>query len=62
VELVPRLKLDNPVVVTVQVPREAVAEEAAEAETAAAAATVAGAEAAAPKTEAASAEKKEGGK
>jgi large subunit ribosomal protein L25 len=61
VELVPRLKSDNPVVVTVQVPREAVAEEAAEAE-AAAAATVAGAEAAAPKTEAAPAEKKEGAK
>ena len=46
VELVPRLKLDDPVMVTVQVPREAVAEEAAAAEAAAAA----GAEAA-PKAE-----------
>jgi hypothetical protein len=46
VELVPRLKLDDPVMVTVQVPREAVAEEAAAAEAAAAASTEA-----APKAE-----------
>ena len=46
VELVPRLKLDNPVVVTLQMPREAVAEEAAAAE-----AAVVGTEATAPKAE-----------
>jgi len=55
VELVPRLKLDNPVTATVQVPREAVAEEAAAAE--AAAAATAGTEAA-PKAEAPAPEKK----
>lgn len=59
VELVPRLKLDDPVVATAQVPRELVAEEAAATE--AAAATAAAAEVA-PKAEAAPAEKKEGGK
>lgn len=56
VELVPRLKIDNPVVVTVQVPREAVAEEAA-AEAAAAVEAVA-----APGAEAGAGEKKEAGK
>ena len=55
VELVSRLRTDNPVVVTVQVPREVVAEEAA----AEAAATEA---AAAPGAEAAAGEKKEAGK
>jgi large subunit ribosomal protein L25 len=59
VELVPRLKIDNPVVVTVQVPREIVSEEAA-AEAAAAEAGTEAAAAAAP--EAAAAEKKEAGK
>jgi large subunit ribosomal protein L25 len=53
VELVPRLKLDDPVMVTVQVPREAVAEEAAAAEAAAAASTEA-----APKAEGAAAAEK----
>jgi large subunit ribosomal protein L25 len=48
VELVPRLKIDNPVVVTVQVPREIVAEEAA-----AEATVAAGAEPAAAAPEAA---------
>jgi large subunit ribosomal protein L25 len=57
VELVPRLKIDNPVAVTVQVPREIVSEEAA----AEAVAAEAGAEAAAPAPEAAG-EKKEAGK
>jgi large subunit ribosomal protein L25 len=58
VELVPRLKIDNPVVVTVQVPREVVAEEAA-----AEAAATTEAAAAAPSAEpAAAGEKKEAGK
>ena len=57
VELVPRLKIDNPVVVTVQVPREIVSEEAATE----AAAAEAGTEAAAAAPEAAG-EKKEAGK
>jgi large subunit ribosomal protein L25 len=56
VELVPRLKIDNPVVVTVQVPRELVSEEPA-----AEAAVAAGTEAGAAATEAAG-EKKEAGK
>jgi large subunit ribosomal protein L25 len=57
VELVPRLKIDNPVVVTVQVPREIVSEEPA----AEAAVAAAGTEAGAAATEAAG-EKKEAGK
>lgn len=46
VELVPRLKTDNPVVVTVQLPREAVSEEAAATEEGAEGATAAAAPAA----------------
>ncbi|MPZ43928.1 MAG: 50S ribosomal protein L25/general stress protein Ctc [Betaproteobacteria bacterium] len=57
VELVPRLKTDNPVVVTVQMPREMVSEETAAEATVAAAGTEAAA--AAPD---AAAEKKEAGK
>ncbi|MGH8637400.1 MAG: 50S ribosomal protein L25/general stress protein Ctc [Burkholderiales bacterium] len=57
VELVPRLKTDNPVVVTVQMPREMVSEETA----AEAAAAAAGTEPAAAAPDAA-AEKKEAGK
>jgi large subunit ribosomal protein L25 len=58
VELVPRLKIDNPVVVTVQVPRDVVAEEAA-AEAAAAGAEAPAAGAAEAPAAAGDKEKKE---